>query len=381
MQVILWIVGILVVVWLALPIVALLFINRALKKNEIFSGHVRRLSFNLIAGAIYLKEIKGSMVDKASGIDSLKLSIDKVEVRVRVFELFRRVVNANVIIHNPNVVYANVISKDEPKKKENTSNNELSTLQTSPLKIALEKLIPFAIKLTILNGRVRYIDHTSDAKVDVQADAFHLRVINFSNIPAHASVPAKIDATANVYQGKWMFTMDLKPLEQYVTFGLKLSLKEASMPLLNNFFHSLAKIDVNEGKLSMFMELAAEKGVFNGYVKPILKDIEIIGAEDKNDSFLIRLWERVVAAVVHALENNKLDQVATVVPVEGRFDHPHVNVISAVIGVLKNAFIQALRPSFENAIGFRSVVKSALSDPSGFIIKCIRLINGIRSYR
>jgi len=381
MQVVLWIIGVLVLVRLALPIVALAFINRALKKNKSFRGQVGHINLNLTGSAIYLKNIQGSLADEASGIDSLKLLIDKVEVRIRVSELFRRIVNANVIMHNPNVVYANVISKDEPKPGENHSNNELSTLQTSPLKTALERLIPFAIKLTILNGRVRYIDHTSDAKVDVEADALHVRVNNFSNIPAHASVPAKIDAIANVYQGKWMFTMDLKPLEEYLTFRLKLSLKEASMPLLNNFFQSIGKFDVNEGKLSLFMELAAEKGEFNGYLKPIFKDLEIIGVEDKNDSFLIRIWERLLAIVVHALENDKLNQIATVVPVEGRFDHPQVNVIAAIGGVLKNAFIQGLRPSFEDAIGFRSVVKSALSDPSGFIIKCIRLINGIKSYR
>ena len=380
MQVLLWILGVLVLVRLALPIVALAFINRALKKNENFKGQVRRINLNLIGGIIYLKEIQGSMVDKESGIDSLKLTIDKVEIGIKVSELLRRIINANVIIHHPNVVYAKVISKEEPKEREN-SNVELSRLQTSPLKTALENVMPFAIKLTILNGRVRFIDHTSDAKIDVQAEGLHVKVINFSNIPANASVPAKINAIANVYQGKWNFTMDLKPLEQYLTFGLKLSLKEASMPLLNNFFHSFGKIDVNEGSLSLFMELAAENGVFKGYVKPIFKNLEIIGVEDKNDSFFIRIWERLVATVVRTLQNNKLDQIATIVPVEGRFDHPQVNVLAAIAGVLKNAFIEGLRPSFENAIGFRSVVKSAFSDPSGFIIKCIRLINGIKSYR
>jgi hypothetical protein len=371
MQVLLWIIVVVVLVRLALPIVALFFINRALKKNKSVRGHVRRIKLNLIGGVIYLKEIQGLMVDKESGIDSLRVGCDKVEIRVRVAALFRRVVNANVIIHSPDLIYAKVISKDEPEKKERQSNDELLPLQTSPLKTALEKVIPFSVNLTLLNGRIRYIDHTADAKVDVQVERLHVRMMNLSNIPAHASVPARIDAKANIFQGTWLLNMSLKPLEQFLTFGVKLSLKDANMRLLNNFFRSLAKIDVDQGKLSIFMELVAEKGVFNGYIKPILNDLEIIGVEDSNDSFLFRIWERLVSIVVHALENNKVAQIATIVPVEGRFDDPHVDVIPAVLGILKNAFIQGLRPSFENTIGWRSVFRYAFFNTSGFIKKLL----------
>jgi hypothetical protein len=380
MQALIWILGILVFVRLMLPIAALAYINQALKKNEKFRGHVGRLKLNLIGSTVYLREIQGSMVDQASGIDSLKLTIDHVDISVRVAALFRRIVDATVTVHNPDIIYANVISKAKPEKASQIDNGH-SSLQPSPLKSALESAVPFGVQLTILNGRIRYIDHTSDARIDVKAEGFHLKVSNFSNIPARASVPAKIDAIATVYQGKCMLTMDLKPLEQYLTFALKLSLKEVSMPLLNNFFQSFAKIDVNDGKLSMFAELAAEKGVFNGYIKPVFRDLTIIGVEDKNDSFFKRMWERLVAFVVRALENNKLDQIATVIPVAGRFDRPQVNVLAAIGGVLKNAFVQGLRPSFENAVGFRSIVKTALSDPGGFFIKCARMINAIQSYR
>ncbi|MEO8085899.1 MAG: hypothetical protein ABI763_03715, partial [Bacteroidota bacterium] len=53
--------------------------------------------------------------------------------------------------------------------------------------------------------------------------------------------------------------------------------------------------------------------------------------------------------------NQKKDQVATKVPIEGDFKNPKTGVVDAVVQVVINAFIQALVPAIDNEINLKSI--------------------------
>jgi hypothetical protein len=108
--------------------------------------------------------------------------------------------------------------------------------------------------------------------------------------------------------------------------------------------------------------MAAKEGSFKGYVKPVIKDLDVVGKEDRKDTFLRKLWESVVGGVGVIFRNQKKDQVATKVPLEGSFKDPKTNTIDAIWEVLKNAFIQALMPSVDNQININSVGKEEKKD-------------------
>ena len=101
--------------------------------------------------------------------------------------------------------------------------------------------------------------------------------------------------------------------------------------------------------------MAAKGGKFKGYVKPIIKDLDVVGPQDRHDNFFNKVYEQIVGAAGVLLRNQKKEQVATKVRIEGDFNNPKTNTIDAIWEVLRNAFIQALLPSVDNEINLKSV--------------------------
>jgi hypothetical protein len=101
--------------------------------------------------------------------------------------------------------------------------------------------------------------------------------------------------------------------------------------------------------------MAAKDGNFIGYVKPVIKDLKVMGLQDRNTGVFQKSWEALVGAVAFVFKNQKKNQVATKIPVEGTFSGLTSNIFSAVWEVLKNAFIQALTSSIDNEINMGSV--------------------------
>jgi hypothetical protein len=68
-------------------------------------------------------------------------------------------------------------------------------------------------------------------------------------------------------------------------------------------------------------------------------------------------------------KNQKENQVATKVPMEGTFKNPQTNVLEALWEVLRNAFIQALVPRIDYEININSVKTVKPEDKRNFLQK------------
>src|SRR5690606_32803684 len=165
-----------------------------------------------------------------------------------------------------------------------------------------------------------------------------------------AVLPATITARATVYEGDLDLNMKLNPMAKVPTFDLNAELRNTNLALLNDFFEVYANVDVSKGTLGLYTEIAAAEGKFDGYVKPLLRDLKILGKEDKEDSFFKKIWEGIVGSAGQVVENLKEKQVATKIPFEGDVENPEANVWYTISYVLRNAFIQAMQPSIDNEI-------------------------------
>jgi hypothetical protein len=105
----------------------------------------------------------------------------------------------------------------------------------------------------------------------------------------------------------------------------------------------------------MYTEVAAKEGKFTGYVKPVIKDLDVLGKEDRDDNIFRKMWEAFTGFAGKVFENKKEDQVATKIPFEGRLDNPQADVWETVINVLQNAFVRAIQPSIDHEINIASV--------------------------
>jgi hypothetical protein len=138
---------------------------------------------------------------------------------------------------------------------------------------------------------------------------------------------------------------------QDFTFDLKITSIE--LPKLNSLFQAYAKVDVASGKGDIVVQLKAEDGRLSGYAKPLLQDVEIASweqdVEQQGDNPLRVAWEWAAGAVKTLLKNQPQDQLATKVEFNGTLKDPKTSTLDTLLNVLRNAFVEAYKPQFEEA--------------------------------
>jgi hypothetical protein len=149
--------------------------------------------------------------------------------------------------------------------------------------------------------------------------------------------------------------MGVAPLADHPTFDLDAELTGLKLTTLNDFLRAYAALDAEGGTLSLYMEAAAADGRFNGYAKPLLRDVDILDLKHDSRNPVQLAWEALAGAVAEIFQNQPRDQTATRIPFSGRVDSPSADIWSTVGGILRNAFIRALRPGIEDRIHLKDV--------------------------
>ncbi len=345
-KIILIVVALLAVVRLILPYVVLHYANKTLASMDGYYGHIEDIDLAIIRGAYKIDSIYLNKKDSATQKESPFFSASSIDLSVEWKSLFHGSIVGELYFDKPVIKF--IKEKVEPEDLRNDSTD---------FRKLLEDFMPLKVnRFEITQGKIQYLDSTSTPKVDVAMTNVYLTALNLRNsYDSSTLLPARVMANANVYEGEFIFNMKINPLAEKPTFDLNADLKNTNLVKLNDFFEAYAKIDVNKGQFGMYTEVASKQAKFTGYVKPIIKDLEVAGKEDRDDNLFRKLWEGFVDVVGEVLENQPKDQVATKIPFEGRLDNPDTNIWITIINILQNAFIQAIQPSIDNEISIGSV--------------------------
>ena len=335
-----------VVVRLILPYVVLHLINKNLATMKGYYGHVADVDLAIIRGAYKVDSIYLNKKDTVTNKQTPFFAASLIDLAVEWKSLFRGSIVGEVVLQEPMLRFTK--DKVEPKDVAKDS---------SDLKELLDDFMPLQINRCEINrGRIQYIDEQSKPKVDIQMTDLHLLAQNLRNsYDSTVVLPASINATANIYDGILTFDAKADPLAIAPTFDMSAELKNTNLVKLNDFFQAYAKVDVNKGTFGLYTEVAAKDKKFAGYVKPIIKDLDVLGKEDRKDNVFQKLWEGLVGTVGEVFENQRKDQLATKIPFKGNLDNPKTNVWYALANILQNAFIHAIQPSIDNEISIGSV--------------------------
>jgi hypothetical protein len=335
-----------VVIRLILPYVVLHYANKSLANMKGYYGHVDDIDLAIIRGAYQIDSIYLNKTDTVSGKQTPFFAANTIDLSVEWKALFKGSFVGEIVLDKPTLLFTK--DKVEPKTVIKDS---------ADFRKVLDGFMPLNInRCEIRNGKIRFVDKGSVPNVDIALTQVHLLAQNLRNsYDSSAVLPASINATAALYGGDLKMDAKLNPLANDPTFDMSADLKNTNLVELNDFFQAYAKVDVNKGSFGLYTEVAAKDGAFAGYVKPLIKDLDVLGKEDRKDNLLQKIWEGIVGGVGEILENQKKDQVATKLPFKGEIDSPETNVWFAIGSVLQNAFIQALQPSIDNEISIGSV--------------------------
>lgn len=338
----------LVVIRLVLPYVVLHFVNKSLSTMKGYYGHVEDIDLAIIRGAYKIDSIYINKQDSATQKQTPFFAASLIDLSVEWKALFKGGLVGELVFEYPTVLFTK--DKVEPADVAKDS---------SDFKKVLDDLMPLQVnRFEIKEGTIRYKDEQSKPKVDIQMDRVYVLAQNLRNSYDSSTVlPATIHARAAVYDGTLRFDAKANPLADDPTFDMSAELQNTNLVKLNEFFQAYAKVDVNKGTFGLYTEVAAKDGKFAGYVKPLIKDLDVLGREDRDDNFLRKVWEGFVGGVGEIFQNQPKDQLATKIPFKGNLDNPKTNIWQAIANILQNAFIRAIQPSIDNEITIGSVAK------------------------
>lgn len=348
-----------VLIRLALPYIVLHFANRSLANMNGYYGHIKDIDLAIIRGAYQIDSIYINKEDSVTQKQTPFFASQTIDLSVEWKALFKGSIVGELVFQRPYLLF----TKDKVEPQEVVKDS-------ADFRQILDKFMPLSInRCELRGGAIQYRDNSSSPNVDIAMTNLNLLAQNLRNsYDSSAVLPASVHATAEIYEGKLRFDAKLNPLADAPTFDMSAELNNTNLVKLNDFFKAYAKIDVNDGRFGLYTEVAAKDEEFKGYVKPVIKNLDVLGQEDRKDNLLQKLWEALAGGAGKLFENKNKDQVATKIPFQGRLDDPKTNMWVAIASVLQNAFIHAIQPSIDNEISIASV-KDEKKDKKTFLQK------------
>jgi hypothetical protein len=350
---------------IALPYILLRVVNKQLTLIDGYTGHVNDIDVALIRGAY---TIKGLELDKTGGkIPVPFFSTPAIDLSIEWQALFDGALVGEIVVEHPKL---NFVKGPTKTTTQTDIDDDWITV--------VDNLMPLKInRLEINDGEIHYRDFHSSPKVNIYSKNIHVLAENLNNSKdKKEELPASVVATGDVYGGKARLNMKLDPLNRKTEFDANAELKNLKLVHLNDFLKAYGKFDVSKGTLGLYTEAAAKDNKIAGYVKPIMKDLEVMDwKQDKKDNPVRIAWEAVVGGLAWVFKNHPKDQVATKVEFAGNIDNPDVSLWGLIGQVLRNAFIQALYPSLEDAINLQTI-ELKKDEPKTFLGKAFAKIRG-----
>jgi hypothetical protein len=337
------IIGGFIIFRLLLPYIVLHYVNGKLEHLEEYYGHVDDIDIHLYRGAYEIKDIKIlKKVDKGTLKDTIPFfKSPSIDLSIEWSAIFQGSIVGEISVEKPVINFIKDKHKGEDVKADTADFAQL-----------VDDLMPVTInRFDIHNGEVHYLDLQASPKLDLVMKNINVTATNLTNVTESKEVlPATLKATAEAYQGTFVLNMKFDGLAKVPTFDMNTELKGLNLVLLNDMLREYGNFDVKKGTFSMYGEFAAKEGKFGGYAKPFLTDLDVVQWNKEEGNFKQILWETLVASAAEVLQNQNTEQLATKIPINGTFDKVHLNKWHAISYVLRNAFLHALRPSFDNSI-------------------------------
>ncbi len=336
--------GVLVILRIYLPQIVLRYVNTKLSEMENYYGHVKDIDIWLIRGAYVIDDIviKKKLPAKNKALDTIPFfKADELDLSVQWKAIFEGKLVGEIYVEKPELKFVKGAHQDEDLRSD-----------TSDFRQLVRDLMPLTVNHFQINkGQIHYVDPFSSPPVDISVHSIQAMAKNLSNHSDSADLlPASLVAEGGGYGGNFRLRVDFDALAGSPTFDLDAEVKHADLTGMNDFMQAYGNFDVERGEFNMYAEFAAKNDSFGGYVKPLIKDLSIVKWNKEEGSIPQIIWETIVAAGAKLLTNIKEDQIGTKVYIANTFDDPQINTWGAVSYVLRNAFLQALRPSIEHTV-------------------------------
>lgn len=199
----------------------------------------------------------------------------------------------------------------------------------------------------VLNSEVGFVNKATDPDYRVFISDMDMEVENLSNRLEEGTGIVKITGKF-LGSGPMEWNAAFRPEKPRPDFDLSVKIVRTKVESFNNILRAYGELDTQHGMFAFFSELKVKDNQIRGYVKPLLKDVEVYDPEqDKDKPLAKQIYEAVVGGVLGLLENKPRKEAATVTDLSGPVENPHANTWQIVGNLVQNAFFKAILPGFE----------------------------------
>jgi len=328
---------------LALPWLIRDYLNDKLADMGDYRGHIGDIDLAWWRGAYRINEL--TIVKVSGDVPVPLLDAPLIDLSVSWTALWRE-----------HAVVGEVFFKRPPLNFVDGGENEQAT-QTgagTDWRDQLNKLLPITLnELRVIDGRISFHNFTTDPKVELSANEVNASLYNLTNVGDEPG-----DRVAH-FEGRALLLEHapleaeaaFDPFEQFEDFELRLRARDIDLTRFNDFARAYGSFDFKRGNGDLVIEAQAENAQLNGYIKPLLHDVEVFDweqdVENEDKGVLRSIWEAIVGGTETLLKNQRRDQFATRVELSGSVHNQQTSAFQAFIAILRNGFVEAFTPRYE----------------------------------
>lgn len=327
---------------ITLPTVLLYFVNDQISKSEKISGKVEDIDLGIVFGRAIAKGIHLEAIPRKD----FEINVERAEVDLQWWALLTGKLKVDLRVGKSLVI----LDVGAPSKKEDKDDEKGIKEKYQKLRREFSSTWPtYLSSLEIYPLDVRVVDRSEVALPVFRALETRIRLEGVSNRPEDQNKSTKLLVEGRTSgQGKLTGYFQFSGVEANPGVKGQMQLSHMDLRFLNPFFRKNANLDLESGKLDLFLEFAVRDWQVDGYVKPMLSEVKFIDLDKKKEKGFWRiLWEQLLTFVAWVLKNQETDQIAAKIKFSGRLDGPDTNPASAFGTLVRNAFIEAIQGGFD----------------------------------
>jgi hypothetical protein len=211
-----------------------------------------------------------------------------------------------------------------------------------------------AAQASVRRSTVGFVDTSTEPTYRLFLDLEELAVRHWSNQMREGTAEVRLRG-AFMGSGRTEVDATFRPDQKGPDFDLAVRIEDTELKAMNDLLRAYGGFDVDAGTLAFFSELHVQNGLVRGYVKPLFKDIDVYNArQDAEKPVFRKMYEGLVGGIANLFENRSAEQIATETQVSGRIGGDvKTSTLQIVVGIVRNAFFQAILPGLERELRAR----------------------------
>lgn len=318
-------------------------INARLASMGEYSGQVDEVGLAIWRGAYTLEGLR--IIKDGGDVPVPLLEAPAVDISVSWNDLFRGAVVAEVGFQSPVLHFV-----------DGFTGGDSQTGTGVDWRTRLAGLVPIRIdEVVVREGRVVFHNFVSDPPVTMEATQVEASVDNLTNVrAAEGDRVAELAATARLFGSADLeASASFDPIGSPDSFSFALRILDIDLTRINDLARAYAALDFESGNGEFVMELEARDRRLTGYAKPLLQNLQIFSwrsdVREGSRNPLRIAWEALAEGVTRVFRNPPADQFGTRIEIGGELGDAELGTWDAIVGILRNAFVEALQPYFEDA--------------------------------